>query len=533
MTLRRQRRRLRRRRHPLARRRPACATRARPAIPDRRSPPPAFTRSTRGPSTWWATCPPSAPRRSRSTWSSRSTRRSIRAARSARPQDHVRPHRRRLGRCRDGVDGRRRHRARPARPTVFGKAGTYTLATRVRDNAGNESDWVDPHDHGQHWSDRGHGRAGRHDRRPDELAARAVHARRDRRRRGGTERRQRRVARRRQRIRAAARRHRCTFATDGVHDIETRAIDAAGNASAWRAHDVKVDMTQPGRHDRAAGGLDQHAHRHAERDRRDVRRRARSNTTSTAAHAPRTVVRADGTASRSPPTARSRSRHRVLDAARPASGGRPTPSGSTPCCRPTRAPPRRRRGRRARSRSRWPAPTRSPASITPSGASTAATSRPARPRWSRPRARRRSRRGSSTRPATLSAWGPETVKVDRPSRSTRRRRRPRPGARRTSPRPSPAPTRPGLGRAARRVQARRRLRRSTAPAVSITAEGSHTLVTPRARHRRQRLRLARRHGRHRQDRPDAVGRTAAATPGARRRPSAPSAPPAACPAWRR
>ena len=102
-----------------------------------------------------------------------------------------------------------------------------------------------------------------------------------------------------------------------------------------------------------------------------------------------------------------------------------------------------------------------------------------------------------------SAWRNETVKVDR-TKPTNTTPRPRAasGATRTTRRPSPARTRrPAC--AASSGHARRRRDSSTSPTVAITAEGTHKLYDSRRRRRRQRLRLARRHDRHRQDRADA------------------------------
>ncbi|MDA0137124.1 OmpL47-type beta-barrel domain-containing protein [Solirubrobacter deserti] len=38
---------------------------------------------------------------------------------------------------------------------------------------------------------------------------------------------------------------RFTVSTDGVHEIETRAIDTAGNVSTWRPHTLQIDQTRP------------------------------------------------------------------------------------------------------------------------------------------------------------------------------------------------------------------------------------------------------------------------------------------------
>ena len=39
---------------------------------------------------------------------------------------------------------------------------------------------------------------------------------------------------------------------DGVHEIETRATDKAGNVSDWSTQTLKIDKVTPGRHDRPA-----------------------------------------------------------------------------------------------------------------------------------------------------------------------------------------------------------------------------------------------------------------------------------------
>ena len=195
-----------------------------------------------------------------------------------------------------------------------------------------------------------------------------------------------------------------TISDDGVHEIETRAIDSAGNASAWRSHTLRDRQDAADRHDRDPDGLDELAHRHAERHRRDVRRRQRSSTRSTTtpprlrspAATRRVTLPADGTYQRP---------HRVLDNAGQLTGwkdddvqgrhGAPDQherrrADDVADERALARADRHRRGvgrrscRVARGRRRRP-------------------DRHARA-GRRPRARRRSRRGSSTRPATRPTW---------------------------------------------------------------------------------------------------------------------------------
>ena len=237
VTLERQRRRLRRSTSFAGVSGPARYTRSR-REPRPRSPPPASTRSTRGPSTWRATCPPSAPRRSGSTGQADRRHGLSRRPGRQRAQDHVRPHRRRLGpSAAMEWTGRRRRRSGPgASRWSSARPATYTLATRVRDNAGNGATGRPAPSWSTRTCDGGHDRAGRHDADPDGLERRAVHARRDRRAR-----RRHRRSRRSSGAATATRSSRArrqppfTVSADGVHQIETRAIDAIGNESTWRA----------------------------------------------------------------------------------------------------------------------------------------------------------------------------------------------------------------------------------------------------------------------------------------------------------
>ena len=113
------------------------------------------------------------------------------------------------------------------------------------------------------------------------------------------------------------------------------------------------------------------------------------------------------------------------------------------------------------------------------------------------------RRASSTRPATPRPGARRRSRSTAPSRSTRPRG-PEPAWRKTNFATTVTGTDATSGSGvAHRVQARRRRPSSTTPRVSITAEGPHKLETRVDRRRRQRLRLAHRHDRHRQGRPDA------------------------------
>ncbi len=403
--------------------------------------------------------------------------------------------------------------------TILG-AGPHTLKTRVQDNAGNWSDWRQPHGHRRPSAARDTDRADRHHRRPDHLADRAPYTvdrdRRRRHRRHG--RRLRRVARRRRRDRAAAvRAPPFTVTTDGVHDDRDARHRQRRQRRPPGARRRSRSTRRAGRHDRDPGGLDEHARTvtlsatdatsGVDHDRVQARQRRPRRPRRAAAR----VVTLPGRRRRITIS------HRASRRRRPAPRlERPTPTRSTPWCRPTRAPRRR------------PAWQTSALSLPLTGTDAALRRRPRRV------ARRRRRRSSPARPrvvategtqtletrvvdkaGNVSAWRPETIKIDRTKPvNTTPRPRLAPGARRTTRRPSPAPTRrPGVGMRGSSTS-------STAGAVVDHARrldhhrGRAHAPDARGRPRGQRLRLAHRHDRHRQDRADARRRLRRRRPGA-------------------
>ena len=64
-----------------------------------------------------------------------------------------------------------------------------------------------------------------------------------------------------------------TVSTDGVHEIETRAWDKAGNTSDWRTQTLKIDKTLPTDTTTMPATGPRRARSRFERDRRDLRRR--------------------------------------------------------------------------------------------------------------------------------------------------------------------------------------------------------------------------------------------------------------------
>ena len=122
--------------------------------------------------------------------------------------------------------------------------GTFTVYTRAIDNAGHASLGktqtlkVDSHAPGQH--------VGACRRPAGSRPAVLARALRHRRRLGP---RQDAVAHRRQR-RDPRRRPRPIIDEDGVHTLQTRAVDVAGNASAWRDDTVSIDTTAADQHHR-------------------------------------------------------------------------------------------------------------------------------------------------------------------------------------------------------------------------------------------------------------------------------------------
>ena len=203
-----------------------------------------------------------------------------------------------------------------------------------------------------------------------------------------------------------------TITDDGEHEIETRAIDKAGNASPWKRQTLRLDTTQP-----------------AETTVMPGRWTNASTVTLSATDATSGVANleykidngapitaANGTTVTLPGDGTYRLSHRALDNAGQSSGWKVdeftvdtvapvNTSAAAPTTWQTTALALRADRHRRRVR----------ASTTPSGACPAATSRPARPPPSRPRARRRSRRGSSTRPATCRSGARRTSASTAPS----------------------------------------------------------------------------------------------------------------------
>ena len=321
---------------------------------------------------------------------------------------------------------------------------------------------------------RGQRRADRHDHHPDRLAHRRGHRHRLRRRSG-------RHGRRATSSgastgsRSTAATNGATFAVtdDGVHDIETRATDNAGNTSAWRSQTLKVDHTLPVDTTAISTGWTKVGSLHAERDRRDLRRgrdrvpHQQRLRRAGRARAPR-VPLADGTYTIG---------HRVYDVAGQLTGwktrhgqGRHVDPGQHVRRRADRVaderalarPDRHRHGLGRRSRRVADRHHRRP------------DLRHAR-RGRRRRHARRCRPASSTRPATRPPGARRPSRSTAPSRPTRPPRSRRAGARRTSRPPSPAPTR---RRAWPTVEWRLDGGAITStPAVSISADGMHKLET--------------------------------------------------------
>ena len=391
---------------------------------------------------------------------------------------------------------------------VFGKAGTYTLATRVRDNAGNVSDWatrtitvsdatedttapVDTTAAPTEWQ-----------RGPYTLAVTAE----DRRHRG----RDGRVARRRSSESGPAG-STVQFATEGVHHIETRAIDAIGNESAWRAHVVKIDLTNPQDTTAIPTGWTNSRTVTLSATRRHVRASRRSSTRvngSAVTPAALTVDPDDADkvtrASRSPPTASTRSPTASSTAATSISAWKtddvwvdtvlPTnTSAAAPTTWQKSALSLALTGTDADSKvdhAEWRVDdgdvhTGSPALVETEGTQTLETR-------------------IVDKAGNASVWRPETVQVDttKPVNTTPRPRR---GWRKTNYAMTVSGTDATPGSGVARVEYKLDNGSiTTTPAVSITADGTHKLESRVRRHRRQRVGLARRHDRHRQDEPDAV-----------------------------
>ena len=231
--------------------------------------------------------------------------------------------------------------------TITG-AGAHTLSVRVQDNAGNWSAWADHtitvqlgldttaptdttvvpvHLAGRRGHDPGHrrGRHRRHRRRLRPVGATAMNA--TRQGPSGSE---------------------FTITADGEHEIETRAFDGAGNASAWRSQTLRIDTTPPTDTSTVATGWT---------NSRAFTVSATDATSASPASSTRsTTIRPSR--SQAPPPSRSRPTATTASAtarsttrARPRAG-RSTSSASTRSTRATPRPPRRRRGRRARCRSR-------------------------------------------------------------------------------------------------------------------------------------------------------------------------------------
>ena len=236
--------------------------------------------------------------------------------------------------------------------------------------------------------------------------------------------------RRTARSRTARRATRSPSASDGIHSIETRVWDKAGNHTDWKDADAEDRQDPPvGRAARSRQRLGQHAARSRfTRDRRHVRRGPHHvrHRRPDAEH--RHDHRRQRRQSRSPPTASTRSA--TASTTSPASGRAKSVQYKVDTVNPVNtsaAAPTT--WQTPRSRCRSPAPTRRPASITASGASTAAPRRPARTAVVDVRGHAdASRRASSTRPATPRPWRPETIKVDHTApTNTTRAARPRRG----------------------------------------------------------------------------------------------------------
>ena len=80
-------------------------------------------------------------------------------------------------------------------------------------------------------------------------------------------------------------------ATEGIQTLETRIVDRAGNASAWRSESVRIDRTKPvnttPRRDRAVAQDELHDDGHRHRREPRLGRGPRSSTSSTTARSSR------------------------------------------------------------------------------------------------------------------------------------------------------------------------------------------------------------------------------------------------------
>ena len=321
-----------------------------------------------------------------------------------------------------------------------------------------------------------------------------------RRRRHG--RRLRRVAHRRPRDRAAARPARPSPSpTDGEHEIETRATDFAGNTSAWRSQTLKIDQTLPVDTTTLPAGWTNTPARvtltatdatsGVDRDRVQDQRRHRGHTVASGVH-----LHAAGRrhAHDRPPHHRHRrpadgleDRHRQ---GRHGPPDRHTSAAAPTAWQTTRALARHHRQRRGlRRRSRRVAPR------------TAATVADRHARGGRRRrhpdalhARRRQGRqrlglALGDRAGRPHQAGQHDAAIARAWRKTN-----------FTTTVSGTDATSGVQRIEWQARRRRRHRRGSAVRSPPTAR---TSSEPRDRRRRQRLRLARGHGRHRQDRSDA------------------------------